>query len=56
MKETKLFNVRLSKELWFFLKQHSWEKGITMNSIIISALEKKKKYLENKLTSDDTNI
>ncbi len=56
MSRIKAFNVRLSKELWAFLKKQSAEQEKSMNGIIIKCLEKYKKTREKTLTSSDTVV
>lgn len=42
----KAFNLRISKEMWVFLKRLSIEQEESMNEIIIRCLEKLKKNKE----------
>lgn len=45
---TKIIYVRTSKEMWHFLKIHSFDLDESMNSIITRCLEKYKKQIESK--------
>jgi hypothetical protein len=56
MDKMKAFNVRISKELWVFLKDQSIIQEKPMNSIIAASLEKMKKSLEKKLTCNNTRV
>ena len=56
IKEMKAFNVRFSKDLWMFLKKMSFEQEVSMNDIVVFALEKVRKSYEKKLTLDDIMI
>lgn len=48
-KDTKALNLRLTKELWSFIKKKSVDREISMNSIIINLLEKYKKKCESSI-------
>ncbi len=54
--EVKNFNMRLSKDLWVFLKNESTAKETSMTDIITSCIEKHRKKIENKLTLKDTSV
>lgn len=54
--EIKNFNMRISKDLWLFLKHEAATKDTSMTDIIVSCVEKHKKRIENKLTRTDTNV
>lgn len=47
----KTFNVRIPQELWTFLKYDSFDKGVSMNSIVTECLNKYKRKMDNKLIS-----
>lgn len=46
----KNFNLRMSRDLWIFLKERSARSEISMTEIILYCVEKYKKKFENKLT------
>ena len=48
--EMKLFNIRMTKEMWRFLKRNSVENEISMTDIINDLLNNYKKRIENKLS------
>lgn len=57
MGKIKTFNIRLSRELWVFLKRKAIDDDISMNSLIISCVERLKKKSEKKeLTQSDANV
>lgn len=57
MQEKKCFNVRLSKDLWIFLKNESTRQEKSMIELIESCLIKLKNKVEKKmLTSSDTDV
>jgi hypothetical protein len=53
MQEFKAFNLRMPREIWVFLRKQSIVQEKAMNAIILGLIEKYKKSLEKKLTSDD---
>lgn len=50
--DIKTFNIRIPKELWISVKTKVMVKGISMNSLILSLLEKYNKKSENNLTKE----
>ena len=50
------FNMRVSKDMWVFLKHDAMNRETTMTSIITGCLDKYKKAVEKKLTALDTNV
>ena len=54
--EIKNFNMRISKDLWLFLKHEAATKDTSMTDIIVSCIEKHKKKVESKLTRTDTDV
>ncbi len=52
----KTFNIRIPRSLWAYVKKMSIDRDQTMNSLLISLLEKQKKKDENKLTNTDANV
>lgn len=46
----KVFNIRLPKDIWKFLKMQSISKEVPMTDIILECVDKYKKKIENKLT------
>lgn len=57
MEEIKAFNIRLSRDLWKFLKKDSIDQEMSMNQIIITCLEKYKlEKRKKKLTGSDTVV
>lgn len=56
MSEIKPFQVRLSKEMWIFLKTQSMQTGKPMNALIAELVEKSKKRIEKRLTKKDTVV
>jgi predicted HicB family RNase H-like nuclease len=56
MEKQKAFNVRMSHELWYFLRKTAFDQERPMNDIVITLLNKYKKYLEKKLTEDDSMV
>ncbi len=56
MHKEKVFSVRLSKEMWVFLKKHSIEQEKPMNTIIFDCLEKYKNKYEKRLTNNNTAV
>ena len=55
-KELKMFTLRMSKELWRFLRTAAINTDKSMAQIIIECLEKYKKKTEERLHKSDTNI
>ena len=56
MSEKKIFNVRLDKDLWSFIKKKGVDREMSINEIIIELVSKYKKRCENKLTDDNTVV
>lgn len=54
--EIKIFNMRIAKELWMFLKAEAAAKETSMTNIIVACVEKHKKKIESKLTHTDTHV
>lgn len=53
----KAFNMRMSRDLWLFLKKMAAENETSMNSYILSMLLKSKERHEKKeLTHNDTTV
>jgi predicted HicB family RNase H-like nuclease len=52
----KLLSLRLTKEMWKFLRIEAFQKEISTNQLIENILLKYKKRIENKLTGDDDVI
>lgn len=50
--ELKSFNIRMSHDIWIFLKYKSFQDGTSMNFIINECLNKFKKKIDNKLTKE----
>ena len=53
---SKPFTVRLTKEMWVFLKEQSIKVEKPANQIITKLLEKYKKRCEKQLTQGDTAV
>lgn len=49
----KPFNVRLPKELWYFLRRHSVDVELSMNQIIVNCMQNYKKKIEKDLIKND---
>lgn len=56
MTPKKIFNVRLEKDLWSFLKKKGVDREMSLNEMIIDLIKKYKKKCENKLTSSNTMV
>ncbi len=54
--DLKIFNMRLPKDLWLFLKNAAAAQEIAMSDIIIDSLSKYRKKYENKLTNKNINV
>lgn len=54
--ELKLFNMRLPKHIWLFLKNTAAAQERSMTDIIVEGVEKYKTKLEKKLTNADINV
>jgi predicted HicB family RNase H-like nuclease len=52
----KSFNLRLSKELWSFMKKNSVDHETSINQLITDLLNNYKKRCENSLTGKDVMI
>lgn len=48
--ETQLFNVRLPKELWKYLRKTAFDQNISMNEVVVRWLKKFKDDREKMLT------
>lgn len=51
-KDIKMFQIRMPKDMWVFLKKTSVDQEISMMDIIVRCVDKYKKRIENKLTDD----
>jgi len=56
MKEKKIFNVRMDKDLWSFLKKKGVDREMSLNNMIIYLASQYKKKCEKKLTDSDTMV
>lgn len=56
MTQKKIFNVRLDRDLWSFLKKKGVDRELSLNEMIIDLIEKYKKKCEKKLTSTNTMV
>jgi len=56
MQDKKIFNVRLDKDLWTFIKKKGVDRELSLNEMIIDLIRKYKKKCENKLTSHNTMV
>lgn len=58
--DEKRFPLRLSRELWYFLRRHSIDIELSMNQIIVSCMQAYKKKVEKndkkELTEDNIMI
>lgn len=54
--DVKIFNMRIDKELWLFLKGQAAVRETSMTEIIVSCIEKHKRMIEKRLTRTDTNV
>jgi len=53
----KSFNMRMTRELWLFLKKVAAENDTSMNSYILSVLMKsKEKHDKKELTNNDATV
>lgn len=52
----KVFNIRMPKETWLFLKKTAAAQEVSMTDIILRCVNKYKNKLESKLTDEDTNV
>ncbi len=53
--EMKTFNMRMPKDMWFFLKQHALMNDESMTDIMIRCVEKFRKRVESKANPLDKN-
>lgn len=53
--EMKTFNMRMPKDMWFFLKQHALMREESMTDILLRCIEKYRKRIESKVNPLDTN-
>jgi predicted DNA-binding ribbon-helix-helix protein len=53
MSELKIFNIRLEKELWTFLKKKAVDRETTLNEMMVEMIRKYKRKCEIKLTDQD---
>lgn len=51
-KDIKLFQMRMPKDMWIFLKKTAIDQEISMMDIIVRCVDKYKKRMENKLTDE----
>jgi predicted HicB family RNase H-like nuclease len=56
VKDEKKINVRMPHDVWRLLKDMSFEKNISMNTLILNALGNLKKSSKKQLTITDTMI
>jgi len=49
-KDIKMFQMRMPRDMWVFLKKTAIDQEISMMDIIIRCVDKYKKKMENKLT------
>ena len=56
MAEKKIFNVRLDKDLWSFIKKKGIDREMSLNEIIIDLIKSYKKKCEKKLTDGNTMV
>lgn len=56
MEDIKKFQIRISRDLWIFLRRQSIEQENSMNRIVETCLTKYKKSLEKRLTDSDTMV
>jgi len=54
--EMKLISIRLTKEMWRFLKQYAFTKEMSMTDIVTNQLDKFKKKIETKLTYKNIDV
>lgn len=53
----KAFNIRISKELWTFIKREAMDREISMNALVVKCLQKHmEKKLKKKLKVSDTMV
>lgn len=53
---SKIFNVRMTRELWAFLKKKGVDREISLNEVIIDLAKKYKEKCEKKLTQNNTVV
>lgn len=51
-KDIKMFQMRMPKDMWVFLKKTAIDQEISMMDIIVRCVDKYKKKFENKLTDE----
>ena len=51
-KEIKMFQMRMPKDMWVFLKKAAIDQEVSMMDIIVRCVDKYKKRMENKLTDE----
>ena len=56
MTKTKIFNVRMPKELWAFLKKRGVDREQSLKQLIIELSKKYKEKCEKKLTNNNTVV
>lgn len=56
MIEKKIFNVRIEKELWCFLKKKGVDKDKSLNEMIVDLIKNYKKKCESKLTDNGMKV
>lgn len=54
--DKKIFNVRIDKDLWAFIKKKGVDREMSINEILIELITKYKKRCENKLTDSNTVV
>lgn len=50
--DTKNLMIRVPKDMWSFLRMNSFAQEESMNAIVLRCLEKYRKKIESKLTTD----
>lgn len=51
-KDIKMFQMRMPKDMWVFLKKTAIDQEISMMDIIVRCVDKYKKRVENRLTDE----
>lgn len=54
--EFKTFNLRITRDLWLFLKKHAADRAMPMTEIATDLLVKYRKKVENKLTQQSMDV
>jgi hypothetical protein len=55
-KDVKALNLRIHRDLWYFLKMASLNKEISINEIMSNLISKYKENCEKQLTNFDTTV